>query len=157
MKYAELIGQRRLKELALPVGEGLAKISFKADELGEYSLRRKPVLVALLRREWVLLPCTRANIEAHRGHCRIVHGKKCIRIEYKHNSGSIVSVLSKYESADLSSPLEKATTDAIFGAGKGMRTRKKVTAKVRENGTVRSVIRERRFGHTTIVCKGKPF
>lgn len=157
MTYKEEIGQRRLKELALPVGEGVAKISFNATTLGEYSLRRKPILVALSKREWILVPYTRANVEKYRGHCRLVHGKKCIRIEFPHNSGSIRSVLSKYESADLSAPLYAAKTDAIFSAGKGCRTRKKVTEKVRENGTVRLVTKTKRFGYTTIVCKGRPF
>ena len=150
--YSE-IGLRRLKELALPVGEGVAKISFNAAELGEYSLRRKPVLVVLSKREWILVPCTKKNIEKYRGHCRLVKGKKCSRIEFKHNSGSVRSVLSKYESTDLSTPLYAAKTGEIFNAGKGHKTRK-VTQKVRE-ARVGLVTKTRRFGHTVIVYKGR--
>ena len=156
--YADEIGQRRLQELALTVGHGVT-MSFNARELGEYSIRKKPVLVVLVgltaNQQWVLMPCTRQNIEQHRGHCYLVKGRKVEHIGYKCFHGSIEHVMSQYEGMDRSTPLKYAKTGDIFRAGMGSRTRKKVTSKVREAGSVGTYIAVKRFkgSRLTCVCK----
>ena len=156
--YAEEIGQRRLQELGLAVGHGIT-MSFNARELGEYSIRKKPVLVVLVgltaNQQWVLMPCTKQNIEQHKGHCYLVKGRKVERIGYKCFHGSIEHVMSQYESMDRSTPLKYAGATEIFRAGMGSRTRKKVTSKVREAGSVGTYIAVKRFkgSRLTCVCK----
>jgi hypothetical protein len=160
--FAEEIGQRRLQELALNVGHGVT-MTFDVKELGEYSLRRKPVLVVLTgltsNQQWVLMPCTRQNIAEHRGHCYLVKGRKVERIEYKHYTGSFERVMSKYESADLSAPLSIAKTDDIFRAGRGARCRKKPQISGSRKptahgtaGTIGNYITTKRFENSRLTC-----
>lgn len=168
MNYnAQEIGQRRLQELALTVGHGVT-MSFNARELGEYSIRKQPVLVVLVgltsKQQWVLMPCTRQNIEQHRGHCYLVKGRKVERIEYKCFHGSIEHVMSQYEGMDRSTPLKYAGATEIFRAGMGSRTRKKpqISGSRRETahgqaGTIGNCITVKRFkgSRLTCVCKCK--
>ena len=162
--YADEIGQRRLQELALAVGHGVS-MSFNARELGEYSIRKQPVLVVLVgltsKQQWVLMPCTRQNIEQHRGHCYLVKGRKVERIEYRHFSGSIEHVMGAYEGMDRSTPLQYAKTNDIFRAGMGSRTCKKAKNKFskEEAGTIGSYVSVKRFkgSRLTCVCKVKKF
>ena len=144
------------------MGHGVT-MSFDVKELGEYSLRRKPVLVVLTgltsNQQWVLMPCTRQNIAEHRGHCYLVKGRKVERIEYKHYTGSFEQVMSKYESADLSAPLSIAKTDDIFRAGRGARCRKKPqisgSRKPTAHGTVGTIgnyITTKRFENSRLTC-----
>ena len=163
--YADEIGQRRLQELGLRVGHGIS-MSFNARELGEYSIRKQPVLVVLVgltaNQQWVLMPCTKQNIEQHRGHCYLVKGRKVTAIEYRHKTGTIEQMLSAFEGADLSEPLYRASSNSIFHAGKGQQTRKKpqISGSRRESangkpGTVGWYVTTKRFkgSRLTCVCK----
>ena len=165
MNYnAQEIGQRRLQELALSVGHGVT-MSFNAKELGEYSIRKRPVLVVLIglssNQKWVLMPCTRQNIEQHRGHCYLVRGRKIERMEYKHFSGSIEHVMGAYEGMDRSTPLQYAKTSDIFRAGMGSRTCKKAKNNFskEEAGTIGNCLTVKRFrgSRLTCVCKTKKY
>lgn len=160
--YAEEIGQRRLQELGLHVGHGVT-MSFNVKELGEYSLRKQPVLVVLIgltsNQQWVLMPCTKQNIAEHRGHCYLVKGRKVERIGYRHYTGSISEVMSKYESTDLSRPLRYAKTGEIFRDGRGQRTQKKshISGSRRPTahgtaGTVGNYITTKRFNNSRLTC-----
>ena len=161
--YAEEIGQRRLQELGLNVGHGGVTVSFDVKELGEYSLRKQPVLVVLMgltsNQQWVLMPCTRKNIAEHRGHCYLVKGRKVERIEYRHHTGSFEQIMSKYESEDLSSPLRIAKTGEIFMAGKGTRFHKKphISGSRKPTahgtaGTIGNYITTKRFENSRLTC-----
>lgn len=160
--YAEEIGQRRLQELALAVGHGVS-VSFNAKELGEYSIRKQPILVVLTgltsNQQWVLMPCTRQNIEQHRGHCYLVRGRKVEAIKFKCFHGSIEHVMGAYEGMDRSTPLKYAKTGEIFRAGMGSRTCKKAKNKFskEEAGTIGNCITIKRFkgSRLTCVCKMK--
>lgn len=168
MNYnAQEIGQRRLQELALTVGHGVT-MSFNARELGEYSIRKQPVLVVLVgltsNQQWVLMPCTRQNIEQYRGHCYLVKGRKIEAIGYRHFHGTIEQVMSKYEGMDRSTPLKYAGATEIFRAGMGSRTRKKpqISGSRTETahgkaGTIGNSITVKRFkgSRLTCVCKCK--
>lgn len=151
----ETIGQRRLEECALRGGYPL---SFEPRELGVYSIRRQPVLVARVANVWALVPCTRENVRLYRGRAYLVKGRRVEHLVYRdpyENYGlTFRQIMDRYECEDTSRPLYRATTDEIFQAGKGQRTRKKCkNSYSREQaGTIGRVVTVKRFENSRLTC-----
>lgn len=156
------IGEKRLAELRLREDK-VTRICIDARELGEYSIQRVPVLVALTgsigRREWRLVAYTHENIDKYFGHCYVVTGKKIRHIGGRQRSGTLEEMMHQYEAEEFGR-LEDGHTNArncyggsdIFRAGMGYKTRQKVTSKVREGGTIGFVTVTKRFPNSRLTC-----
>ena len=156
------IGERRLEELRLREN-GNVRVDIEPRELGEYSIMRVPVLVAMTGKSgsmvWRIVAYTHENIDRYFGHCYVVTGKKIRHIGGKVRTGDTYDIMKAYE-AEECGRLEDGHTNKrnciggtdIFRAGMGHRTRPRVTSKVRNGGTISPVIVTRRFENSRLTC-----
>ncbi len=157
------IGERRLAELRL-WEDNITKIDIDPCELGEYSIRRVSVLIALTGkigdRMWKIVPYTKENIDKYFGHAYVVTGRKIRHIGGKQRIGNIYDIMRQYEADWREGELEDGHTNArnckygsdIFRAGMGCKTRPRVTSKVHEGGTIRCVTVTKRFQNSRLTC-----
>ena len=156
------IGERRLSELKLREN-GNVRVEIDPRELGEYSIMRIPVLVAMTGKSgsmvWRIVPYTHENIDRYFGHCYVVTGKKIRHIGGKLRTGDTYDIMRQYEDEEVtrleSCEIEEMDTlrgSSMFRAGMGCKVRPKVTSKVRKGGTISPVIVTRRFNNSRLTC-----
>lgn len=92
--------------------------------IGKCSINRKYIIVGRIGNDWAVVDCTRENVRDFRRHGYIIKGKKVIPLQHNRR-GSFEGLMSAYESADRSKPLDRMTADDIFHTCMGKRTHKK--------------------------------
>lgn len=120
--------------------------------LGEASIQRRKVIIAIEGGEWVLMHYSMRNVEAARGHGYLVKGRKVFPIHAgRPRTGEFGAVMRSYEGECREKPLAEMSAREIFSAGRGFRSRKKVTEHV--DRCAKTYIRTKRYGYNTITIK----
>ena len=136
------VGLMRLKEMHLSVDKFTQA---QINDIGISSIHRKKIVVGKEGDAWTVVSCSRENCAHFRHHGYVVHGSKVTPL-FKSVHGTVSEILDRYESMDRSKPLNMMKADEVFNAGKGVRTRKKVSVsaavtfcKRDKNGIAKSV------------------
>lgn len=152
------VGLMRLKEMHLSADKfALGQIN----DIGINSIHRKKIVVGKEGSSWVVVNCTRENCTHFRHHGYVIHGRKVVPL-FREVRGSVAEILDKYESMDRSKPLNMMKADEVFNAGKGARTRKKVSVsaavtfcKRDKNGIAQSVSGTHKRDYCGRECESK--
>lgn len=151
---AREIGERRLAELKLRTKN--IRNLVDAEELGTYSIRRIPVLVAFVgltsNQSWQIVSYTRENIDKYFGHCYVVTGRKIRHIGGKQRTGDMYDIMRDYEHEETGVPANKMCAENMFRECQGRSTHARVTSKVHEGGTVGFVMVTKRFRNSRLTC-----
>lgn len=136
------VGLMRLKEMHLSVDKFTQA---QINDIGISSIHRKKIVVGKEGGAWTVVSCSRENCAHFRHHGYVVHGRKVTPL-FKSVHGTVGEILDRYESMDRSKPLNMMKAEEVFNAGKGVRTRKKVSVsaavtfcKRDKNGIAKSV------------------
>lgn len=155
------IGERRLGELGLRCDNVISN-EIDVVELGTFSIRNVPVMVALVGPEghkaWRLVSYTSENIDRYFGHCYVVTGRRIRHIGGRVRTGSVHDVMKGYEHEERRERgLDDMDSEDIFRTCMGRGVRKRVSEKVREGGTIKWVCVTKRFDNSrlTCVCKSR--
>lgn len=115
------IGLMRLNEMSV---SDLRFTREQITHIGKCSINRKYIIVGKVGNSWTVVDYTRESTRDFRGHGYIIKGKKVIPLQHNRR-GSFEWLMSAYESADRSKPIERMTADDIFYTCMGKRTFKK--------------------------------